>query len=232
MKEMISAVADVFLPRTCPVCGQALAADERYLCRKCLMHLPRTRFEEIRFNVMEQLFAGKVPIERASAYFFYEKQSPYAEILHDIKYHNMPHMARWIACRAARHMEASGVWQGIDYLIPVPLHIARLAKRGYNQSDCIAQGISDHTGVPICEALQAVKPHSSQTRKGMFDRFVATQGLYAAIDEAFQELQGKHVMLIDDVVTTGATLLACAECLTPIPGIKISLFTLAAARID
>lgn len=232
LKEMFSAAIDVLLPRTCSVCGETLATDESYMCRRCLMELPRTHFEGIPFNAMEQLFAGKVPIERAAAYFFYEKKDAYAEILHDLKYHNMPLMARWLSAHAARQLAPSGLWQGIDYLLPVPLYITRLAKRGYNQSRYIALGISDYTDVPVYEALRAVKSHSSQTRKGILDRYMATRGLYAMTSEATRELQGKHVMIVDDVVTTGATLLACAESLAAVPGIKISLFTLAASKIS
>ncbi len=232
LSHIVSAVTDVLLPRVCPVCGATLGGDEPYLCRSCLMQLPRTHYESIDFNVMEQHFAGKTPIERAVAYFYYEKQDPYAAIVHDIKYRNMPAMGRWLARQAARDMATSGVWNGVDYLVPVPLHAFKLAKRGYNQSDYLAQGLSDYTGIAIYEAIEAVKPHATLTRKGAYDRYRSTQGLYAAIPEAGRELKGKWVMIVDDVVTTGATLLTCAETLAHIPGIKISLFTLAAARLQ
>ncbi len=232
LPHIVSAALDVLLPRTCPVCGATLGGDEPYLCRSCLMRLPRTHYEEIDFNVMEQHFAGKTPIERASAYFYYEKRDPYAAILHDIKYRHMPDMGRWLARRAARDMAPSGMWDGIDYLIPVPLHAAKLAKRGYNQSDYLAQGLSDVTGIPIYAAIEAVKPHATQTHKGAYERYLNSQGLYAAIPEAQQELQGKWVVLVDDVITTGATLLTCAEAIAHIPGIKVSVFTLAAARLQ
>ena len=99
IKQWLNAAADVVLPRVCPVCRQALDSDERWLCRQCLAALPRTRYEEVEFNTMEQHFAGKVPIERATAYFFYEKGSPYAAILHDIKYRSTPLMGRWLTAR-------------------------------------------------------------------------------------------------------------------------------------
>ncbi len=232
IKEVAKSAIEVFLPRHCPVCGQALDRDEEYLCRQCLLHIPRTHFEGIPFNAMEQHFAGKIPIERAAAYFFYERRDPYASILHDIKYHNMPQMGRWISRLAARQMAPSGLWQGVDYLIPVPLHATKQAKRGYNQSDYLAQGVSDYTGIPIYEAIAARKPHATQTHKSAHERYLNAQGLYAPIAEARQELQGKHVMIVDDVATTGATLLTCAESIASIPGIKISLFTLAAARLQ
>ena len=229
LRTLIHAAADVLMPRTCVVCGKPLDGEERYLCRECLMKLPRTHYEDIKFNVMEQHFAGKVPIERAAAYFFYEKESQYSQILQDIKYRNVPVMGKWLAERAAREMEASGLWVGIDYLVPVPLHFKKLAQRGYNQSDYIAQGISEHTGIAIYDVLEA-KAHATQTRKTAYERMLNAQGNYVAVAEAARTLKDKHVMLIDDVTTTGATLLACAESLQHVEGIRISIFTLAAAR--
>ena len=113
----------------------------------------------------------------------------------------------------------------------MPLHIGKLAKRGYNQALYIALGISDATQIPVYEAINAVKGHATQTHKSAFERRQNTKGLYASIPEADETLVGKHVMIIDDVITTGATLLSCAESLCHIPDISISFFTLAAARL-
>ncbi len=184
LKEILQASADVLMPRICPVCGKVLDANERYICRQCLMELPRTRFETLPFNSMVQRFAGKVPVERATAYFFYERLSPYSQILQDIKYRNVPRMGRMLAKRYASLTMDSGMWKGIDYLIPVPLHIFKLAKRGYNQALHIAMGISDATQIPVYEAIQAVKGHATQTHKSAYERMLNTQGLYQPIAEA------------------------------------------------
>ena len=231
LSHIMQATADVFLPRTCPVCGSALDGSERYICRQCLMTLPRTMFETKPFNIMVQRFAGKVPVERATAYFFYERLSPYSQILQDIKYRNLPKMGQMLAQRYARQVMESGMWDGVDYLIPVPLHIAKFAKRGYNHALYIAMGISDATQIPVYEAIQAVKGHATQTHKSAYERMLNTRGLYQPIAEASHTLENKHVMIVDDVITTGATLLSCAESLCHIPGIRISFFTLAAARL-
>lgn len=232
IKQWLEAATDVLLPRLCPVCGQSLDSDERWLCRKCLAQLPRTRYEDVQFNTMEQHFAGKVPIERATAYFFYEKGSPYAAILHDIKYHSMPRMGRWLTARAVGDMAASRFFDGIDAVTAVPLHRSKLAKRGYNQSEYLAQGIADVLNVPYVEALKATRPHSTQTHKGALERWQNIQGNYALNDKSGADLAGKHILLVDDVITTGSTLTACATLLHAIPGTRISLFTLAAARLD
>lgn len=232
LKQYLQAAADVVLPRTCPVCKRALVADERYVCRSCMNTLPRTHLHEIDFNVMEQRFAGKVRVEHAAAYFYYEKGNPYASIIHDIKYRNMPDMGKWLAARAASEMKGSEIFQNTDVIVPVPLHIDKLAQRGYNQAECIAQGIAQVTGATVCNAVVARKPHNTQTQKGAYERWQNTRDTYALNEKLIGELTGKNVLIVDDVVTTGATLLACAEAIAHIPGVKISLFTLAAARLD
>ncbi len=231
ISQWLKAAADVALPRVCPVCGKALDADEQWLCRKCLAGLPRTRYENTPFNAMEQLFAGKVPVERATAYFFYEKGSPYASILHDIKYHSLPKMGYWLTSRAVTEMAVSHFFEGIDVVTAVPLHRSKLAHRGYNQSEYLARGIADRLGIPYVEALNAVKPHSTQTHKGALERWQNIQGNYALKNDA-SHLSGKHILLVDDVITTGSTLTVCASLLKSIPGATISLFTLAAARLE
>lgn len=231
IKQWLSAAADMAMPRTCPVCGKTLDGDERWICRQCLASLPRTRYEEVPFNTMEQHFAGQVPIERATAYFFYEKGSPYASILHDIKYHNTPSMGRWLTARAVNDMAGSRFFDGIDVVTAVPLHRSKLAQRGYNQSEYLARGIADALNIPYVEMLKAVRPHSTQTHKGAMDRWLNIQGNYALRRES-EVWAGKHILLVDDVVTTGATLIVCATALREIPNVTVSLFTLAAARLE
>ena len=231
IKQWLGAAADVAMPRVCPVCGNALDSDEQWICRKCLAALPRTRYEDVEFNTMEQLFAGKVPIERATAYFFYEKGSPYASILHDIKYHNLPRMGHWLTARAVSDMAGSHFFNGIDMVTAVPLHRSKLAQRGYNQSEYLARGIADTLNVPYLETLKAIRPHSTQTHKGAMERWQNIQGNYSLKNNT-DRLTGKHILLIDDVVTTGSTLTVCSSLLKTIPGVTVSLFTLAAARLD
>ncbi len=231
IKQWLQAAADVAMPRVCPVCRQALDGDEKWLCRRCLAKLPRTRYEETDFNTMEQHFAGKVPIERATAYFFYEKGAPYASILHDIKYHGMPLMGQWLAARAVGDMASSHFFDRIDVVTAVPLHRSKLAHRGYNQSEYLARGIARALGVQYVEALRAVRPHSTQTHKGALERWQNIQGNYALNNQA-QQLAGQHILLVDDVITTGSTLTACAQLLKGINGVSVSVFTLAAARLE
>jgi ComF family protein len=184
------------------------------------------------FNAMEQHFAGKVPIERATAYFFYEKGSPYASVLHDIKYHSVPGMGRWLAARAVRDMQGSRFFDGIDVVTAVPLHRSKLAHRGYNQSEYLARGIARELNIPYIDTLKAVRPHATQTRKGALERWQNIQDNYALKNNDTARLAGKHILLVDDVITTGATLTVCSSLLKTIPGVTVSLFTLAAARLE
>ena len=230
IKHLLGAALDVVMPRSCPVCGNELGGDEQWLCRKCLAELPCTHLDTIPFNAMEQLFAGKVPIERATGYFYYEKGSPYASILHDIKYRNAPKMGRWLAQRALTEMPDFGA--GIDAVVPVPLHIDKLVKRGYNQSLYIAQGVAQATGAQVVKAVKAVRSHSTQTHKGALERWRNTLGAYALASGMEQRLAGKHIMVVDDVITTGSTIEACATALQAVPGITISVFTLAVSRLN
>ena len=230
IKQWFGAALDVVLPRSCPVCGKALGSDEPWLCRRCLRELPLTHLDQVPFNAMEQLFAGKVPIERATGYFYYEKGSPYAAILHDIKYRHVPRMAQWLAARALREMPPFA--NGITTVVPVPLHADKLARRGYNQSEYIARGVAQATGATVVQAVKAVRSHTTQTHKGALERWQNIQGAYGLARGMEQRLAGMHVLLVDDVVTTGSTLEACAATLLDVPNITVSLFTLAVARLD
>jgi ComF family protein len=229
-KNIYNALLDVLFPRICPVCDSVLASHEQHICTKCLTDIPITRYHTDKFNAMEQLFAGKVPIEHATGFFFYEKGNPYANIIHDLKYRNQPQLGRFVATLYAKQLVASGYFSDIDYIIPVPLHPRKKRKRGYNQSELIAQGFADVFNVPILtDIIVAVRDHDTQTAKGIYERWLNTQGIFDVINSEY--LENKHILLVDDVVTTGATLLSAASTIAHIPGIKISLATLGVARL-
>ncbi len=230
-KHIFHALLDTLLPRSCSVCGKALVSHEKHLCTGCILDIPCTRFHEKKFNEMEQLFAGKTHIEKAMGYFYYEKGSPYANILHNLKYRNEPLLGKWLASEYAKILKRNNTLADIDCIIPIPLHYTKLASRGYNQSEFIAQGFGEVLNVPvITDIIEATKSHESQTRKGIYERYKNTQGIYKAIGK--EQLAGKHVLIVDDVVTTGATLLSAAQSIANVPGIKISLATLAVARLN
>ena len=233
LTKVAQSALDMVMPRTCPVCGKRLSTVEKHLCRACLNDLPRTMLHNIEFNSFEQLFAGKVPVERAAGLFWYERGDSFAQILHDIKYRNTPTMGRYLATIAAKEMQNAHFFSGIDYITPVPLHKHKLASRGYNQSEYIARGLCDATGLPLASLIIATHEHSTQTRKSAEERTLNTTGLYEPIHKRFRTLPPDvHILVVDDVVTTGSTLLSCIEPIhLAYPQVKFSLFTLAVARI-
>ncbi|MBQ7942217.1 MAG: ComF family protein [Muribaculaceae bacterium] len=231
IKDIGNSLLDLFFPRTCPVCNRTLASHEKHICTECMLDIPRTNFHLQDFNAMEQLFAGKVPIEKAAGYFYYEKGNPYSGILHRMKYHNMPQIGRYTAALYAKELISCKTFFGIDCIIPVPLHRHKLISRGYNQSEYIAAGFADIFKIPIySDIIIATKSHESQTHKGIYERWLNTQGIFSARNTEI--LKDKHVLIVDDVVTTGATLLSAALTISGIPGIKISLATLGVARLE
>lgn len=230
-RTICDSLLDTLFPRSCAVCGKTLASHEKHLCASCLLDMPCTNFHKSKFNAMEQLFAGKTPIEKATGYFYYEKGSPYANILHNLKYRNEPLLGEWLGARYAKILQADNIFSDVDYIVPIPLHRTKLATRGYNQSEHIARGIASVLNVPVStDIILADKSHESQTHKGIYERYLNTQNIYKANGK--DRLIGKHVLIIDDVVTTGATLLSAALTIADVPGIKISLATLAVARLD
>lgn len=231
--KILQYIADLLMPRLCPVCKRPLNADEKYVCAMCMAELPRTGYHAVEFNAMEQLFAGKVPIERAAGYFYYERGSRHAAILHAIKYHNQPEMGEWMARQFACEIKTSGFFDGIDAIVPVPLHRSKLAQRGYNQCEYIARGMASVAGCPVKKLLKAVKGHETQTHKGQHERLLNIEGVFGTVAE-LDRYADSHLLLIDDVVTTGATLISCAELLKYATSgrVRISIATLAVARLQ
>ena len=217
---------DFISPRLCVVCGQRLAPTERSLCSVCLFHLPRTDFHQKPLdNPMAQLFWGLAPIEKAAALFYYHPHSETAQLVYRLKYNNRPDIGEDIGRVMANELQAANFFSDIDVLLPVPLASKRLRQRGYNQSEQLAKGISDITHLPIVtKALRRKHFQQSQTTLNRWQRQENVEDTFWLKDGS--QLQDKHVLLIDDICTTGATLISCANTLKDIEGIRISVLTL------
>lgn len=227
--KWISDLLDLILPRYCAVCGHILSSTEKDICLNCLYRMPRIEHEAQK--EIEKLFWGITPIERATSYIYYRKGSPYNNLLHLAKYKNRPDVARNIAATSATELITQGFFDDIDAIIPLPLSKKKRRKRGYNQCDYIAEGLSKVTGIPVIrDAVARTVANETQTHKNRDERWQNVAGIFAVTKP--EVLQGKHLLLVDDVLTTGATIASCACCINALPGTKVSLFTIAHSKSE
>lgn len=232
--KILETLLDLFLPRICHVCEDKLLDDEEFICRHCLEKLPRTGYENYwlnreklnsDLNPFEQRFAGQLPMDRGCAPFFYNRDSSLASLIHDFKYRGFSKLAVTMGRLAATELLPSGLFEGVDYLIPVPLHRTKQLKRGYNQSEMIARGISQATGIPVSLNLKAIKPHRTQTALNAQQRIENTKNIFQLKEP--EKFEGLTLMLVDDICTTGATLLSAGEAVAgAIGNVRLRLFTL------
>ena len=219
-------ILDFISPRLCVVCGERLSPTERAICTVCMMHLPRTNYQFCSYdNPMARLFWGIIPVEHVAALYFYEPHSEAASIVYRLKYSDRPDIGEDMGRLMASEMAQGHFFDGIDALLPVPLSRKRMRQRGYNQSEMLAVGISQITQLPIITtALRRKHFVKSQTTLDRRERQENVEGIFELKDD--RPLRHRHVLLIDDVCTTGATLIACAEQLRAVDGIKMSILTL------
>lgn len=217
----------LFMPRVCHCCGELLGRSDKYICASCMNRLPRTYFRLSKMNPMEVRFAGRVRFDYATSVFFYARSSPMASLVHDFKYRGYSRLSVYMGHLMAEESFTIGAFTGIDMLMPIPLHWTKRMKRGYNQAELLCRGISDFTKIKIADNLVAVKSHKTQTGKTLEQRLNNTDGVFAV--KRPQELYDKSILLIDDVCTTGATLLSAADAIERcVPSARISFMTLCA----
>jgi len=215
-------------PNLCVICGRALQGNEHQLCLSCLYDIPKTNYHLMVENPVEKRFWGKVPICRGTSYFFFQKGAASQKLLHLLKYQGCKEIGELMGKYAAVDLLDSPDFASIDLIIPVPLHPNKYKLRGYNQSEWIGKGISAIFNKPQnTTTLLRIRENTTQTSKSVFERYENTEGIFALNYNS--KLNGKHVLLVDDVLTTGSTLEACIRTLLEIPEIKISIFTLAVA---
>lgn len=220
---------DLISPRLCVICGHRLTVTEEVICTKCNFHLPRTDFHHNAYeNEMAKLFWYLIPIERATAYFYYEPHSSTANIIYQMKYKDHPEIGEVMGRMMGKELMPSGFFDGIDGIIPIPLTKKRQRQRGYNQSKEIARGISEVTGLPLFDkVVKRVSFKGSQTNLGRWERNENVEKVFDLIDPAIHD---KHLLVVDDVVTTGATVIACSKELAKAGNIKISALSLGFAK--
>lgn len=222
----LSSLFDALFPRHCMVCGRRVSISEFYICISCFRALPIMNFKRERLNKTELLLIGVPSITRAVSYLIYQKESNYRELLFHLKYYNHPEVGRYLAHCAANTLIPQGFFSDIDLIVPVPLSAKKKRKRGYNQCDFLAMGIADATGIAInTDSITRTISNTSQTKKGRFQRWKNSEGIFQI--NSTSQLKGKHILIVDDVITTGATITSLVETITESVQVQISIFTLA-----
>jgi len=229
IKDIGDDFLSLFLPRLCLACGAHLVRGEEVLCTECLLSMARTDFHLKRDNMLEQVFWGRCRIERAAAFSVYNRGSRIRKLIHALKYEGRKEIGVMLGELYGYTLTASGFMNDIDIIVPVPLSSVRQRKRGYNQSALIAQGLSASTRVPFRnDILIRTGMSESQTRRGRYERWENVEGLFAVRDPSV--IIGKHILIADDVITTGSTIEACVNAVSQADDIRVSVVALAAAQ--
>ncbi|WP_207426506.1 ComF family protein [Pedobacter sp. SYSU D00535] len=216
----------LFFPDLCCGCGINLVSNESTICTNCTFHLPYTNYYKEPDNRVARQFWGRVPFIHCSAFLHFRKGSKVQNLMHQLKYNNKTDvglkLGQMYGDQLLRAFESSKP----DLIIPVPLHKAKEKKRGYNQSSFFAEGLAIALDIPVdSSSLQRNTFTDSQTRKSRFNRYENMQEVFAvAIPDT---LEGKHVLLVDDIITTGATIESCAKALLAIPKVQLSIAAIA-----
>lgn len=229
---MFKAIQDflsLFFPRTCVGCQESEALQGDVLCLDCLVNLPYLQENYQQGNTFEMHFAGHLPIRHGMALFYYQKQSITQRLIQNFKYQGRLDIARRFAPELAQLIKNSPIFTPIEAVVPVPMHWLKQRQRGYNQSAVLAQALAHELGVPVINMLGKVAFSRSQTTKDRLGRLSSLRGKYR-LTKVDVEWENKHVLLVDDVLTTGATLETCGQLLLSIPGCQLSLATLAMGR--
>lgn len=228
MKHLLNDFVDLFYPRLCLLCKNSLIDNEQQICLHCLFNLPKTNFHTNKDNPVSALFAGFRQVNEVTAFLFFEKDGITQKLIHSFKYYDNKTLAEYLGRIAALELKEYGFYASVDTIIPVPLHRKKEKKRGYNQSELIANGIASIYGCEVDKtSINRITDTESQTRKSVFERHINVEKIFSLTNA--EHLVGKHILLVDDVITTGATTSACVEILSEIPEINISIFSLSIA---
>ncbi len=226
LKTWFDDTLSLLYPRLCLLCnGQVHKGD--HLCISCEMKLPETDQFEMSENDFTEKFYGRLKIEFGAAHYLFGGGSKTQELIHAIKYKNKRELAVHMGKMYGLKLKESDVFPKIDFIIPIPLHPIKFHQRGFNQSEAIGKGLSEALNIPqVLDVLLRNKMTSTQTKKSRYARMENVGDAFCV--EHPEKIQGKHILLIDDVITTGATLEACAlTILEIVPDVKISMVTLA-----
>jgi len=228
IQTLISDFRQLFFPHYCLGCGSDLLQPNEHLCLQCTTSLPHTGFANMHMNPVEQAFDGRVPFRFAFTEFYFAKGRIVQTLIHQLKYNGNKAIGQYLGMLIGTSLLLSPRISTPDMLIPLPMFAAKEFKRGYNQAAILCKGLADKTGIPLnTHAVARTRATETQTRKHRIERWLNVDGSFTITDS--HSLEGKHILLVDDVITTGATLEACAQTILSIPGTSISFAAIAYA---
>ena len=227
MLSLFSDFISLLYPDICLACGNSMVKGEEVICIRCIMNLPKTNFHLEPINPIIKHFWGKVPVHAATAYYYFHKGEKVQHLIHALKYQGKPEVGHKIGRMLGTELKLSELYKDVEAIIPVPLHADKLRLRGYNQSEQLAIGMEEAFSLHCSDGLQRTKHTETQTRKHRFERFENVDKVFEVKDPP--ALYNKHILLVDDVITTGSTLVACADELLKVKGSKVSIAAMAYA---
>jgi ComF family protein len=228
IQEAASDLFSLFFPNQCLGCGQPLIRGEEVICSICHFHLPKTYFHNDPENQLNKVFWGRVNIEAVAAYLYFHKGSTVQHLLHQLKYKSRQEIGVRIGKWYGLELRQADVFRDTELIIPVPLHPRKYRRRGYNQSEAFAEGLA-----AVMKAEQETHclfrrvDSKTQTRKARYNRWENVENIFAVNHP--ERIRNRHILLVDDVITTGATLESCSQALLEVPGVKVSIATIAYA---
>ena len=223
---MVKNLLNLFFPKVCLSCNNYLGDNESYVCTSCRHQLPLTNFHHENSDVVKNVLFGRVKLEHATALLHFSKKGIVQQLMHNLKYRGHEDVGLFLGKWLGEELATLETYRSIDVVIPVPLHRSKLRKRGYNQVTKFGQEIAKALNV---EYNESVLRKSEATKTQVFkDRLLRTSTKTSVFElSGNQSLRGKHILLVDDIITTGATIESCANALLHIDGVKISVATMA-----
>lgn len=230
MLKVLNDINSILFPPVCFGCEKRLSLGEVILCTYCRHDLPLTYYTFNEENAIDRLFYGRVSIEKAISFLEFSDTGMVKNLLHYLKYKNQESVASFIGDWFGQEIIKNGTPE-IDFVIPVPLHQKRLKKRGYNQVTLLAKKLTQHLNAHFRDDVLIKKKNTpTQTKKDRFARWINNQDLFAV--QNYQDLNGKNILLVDDVITTGATIEACAHAILKATNAKIYVATMATVLLN
>jgi ComF family protein len=228
IQSMLDDFLSLIYPRICKACGRNLFTYEKCICTFCLYHLPKTNFHLEEDNPVSRLFWGKAVVHSATSLYYFYKGGKVQQLMHQLKYKGQKEIGIYIGTIYGKDLLKVSLFNTAECIIPVPMHPKKQKRRGYNQSEMIAIGLSQSMKIPVdTKTLVKKAKTETQTRKSRFSRWENVKEVFEL--KEYNHLTNKHVLLVDDVITTGSTIESCILNLAKVPGIKISVVSMACA---